>query len=172
MLNLPCHVLPVTYLLAEKHAFLGHNAALACNKCFKKFEVNFRATNYSGYNREDWILRSKEQHMNGIEKLNSECTMSGLQSAESKYGLLYSVLHALTDFHSIRFVAIDTMHNLLPGTGKHSFEVRIETELLTKQALVKLEHCIKLFVVPADVGRLPSRISSCHDTFTVNQLKH
>ena len=76
--------------------FLSHNAALACNKCFKKFEVNFRAaTNYSGYNREDWILRSKEQHMNGIEKLNSECTMTGLQSAESKYGLRYSVLLAL-----------------------------------------------------------------------------
>ena len=56
--------------------FLDHNAALACNKCLKKFEVNFRAaTNYSGYNREDWILRSKEQHMNGIEKLNSEYTM-------------------------------------------------------------------------------------------------
>ena len=64
------------------------------------------------------------------------------------------------------------MHNLLLGTGKHSFEVWIETELLTKQALVKLEHCIKLFVVPADVGRLPSRISSCHGTFTANQWKN
>ena len=53
-------------------------------------------------------------------------------------------LLALPYFHPIRFVAIDTMHNLLLGTGKHSFEVWIETELLTTQALVKLEHCIKL----------------------------
>ena len=76
--------------------FLSHNAALGCNKCLKKFDVRFgQCTNISGYNRENWHLRSKEQHNNGLEKIRMEYTKTGLQSAESKYGIRYSVLMSL-----------------------------------------------------------------------------
>ncbi len=32
--------------------FLGHNAALGCNKCFKKLSLGH--TDYSGFDRENW----------------------------------------------------------------------------------------------------------------------
>lgn len=99
-------------------------------------------------------------------------TKTGLQAAESKYGLRYSILLALPYFDPVRFTATDNMHNLLLGTEKHAFEVWVENDILTKQALVKLEQNLKLFTVPADVGRLPSRISLCHGAFTANQWKN
>ena len=41
--------------------FLSHNAALGCNKCLKKFNVQFvERTDYSGFDRENWGLRSME----------------------------------------------------------------------------------------------------------------
>ena len=39
--------------------FLGHNTALGCNKCLKEFDVSFgEATDYSGYDRQEWTPRS------------------------------------------------------------------------------------------------------------------
>lgn len=151
--------------------FLGHNAALGCNKCLKKFEVNFgQRTNFSGYDRENWNLRSRDEHMRGIESIKNKVTKTGLQAAESQNGLRYSILLALPYFDPVRFTAIDSMHNLLLGTGKHAFEVWIENDILNKEA--KLEENLKKFTVPSDVGRLPSRISSCHGTFTASQWKN
>lgn len=124
--------------------FLNHNAALGCNKCLKKFDVNFgQRTNFSGYDRENRNLRSREQHMRGIEKIKNEVTKTGLQAAESQCGLRYSILLALPYFDPVRFTAIDSMHNLLLGTGKHAFEVWIENDILNKQALIKLEENLK-----------------------------
>jgi len=41
--------------------FLGHNTALGCNKCFKKFRVHFgERTDYSGFERGSWISRSMQ----------------------------------------------------------------------------------------------------------------
>ncbi len=41
--------------------FLGHNAALGCNKCFKTFDVvSPGVTDYSGFDRENWVLRTCE----------------------------------------------------------------------------------------------------------------
>ena len=152
--------------------FLSHNAALGCNKCLKKFDVRFgQRTNFSGYNRENWHLCSKEQHNNGLEKIRMEYTKTGLQSAESKYGIRYSVLMSLPYYDPVRFTAIDTMHNLLLGTAKHAFDVWVQSDILTKVALKKLEESLNHFTVPSGMGRLPSRISSCYGAFTANQWK-
>jgi len=44
--------------------FLGHSAKRGCNKCLKEFPTNeFTGKNdCSGYNREEWELRTKEGH--------------------------------------------------------------------------------------------------------------
>lgn len=42
---------------------------------------------------------------------------------KSKYGVRYSVLLSLPYFDPIWFSAIDTMHKLYFGTGKHAFMV-------------------------------------------------
>ena len=92
--------------------FVSHNAALGCNKCLKKFEVKFgQLSNFSGYNRDSWQLRSKEQHKSGLEKIQMEHTKTGLQAAESKFGVRYSVLMSLPYYDPVRFTAIDTMRD-------------------------------------------------------------
>ena len=75
-------------------------------------------------------------------------------------------------FDPIECTAIDSMHNLFLGSGKHTFSVWIETDTLTKQNLKELEKRINMFFVPSDVGRLPSGISSCYNSFTANQWKN
>ncbi len=53
--------------------FLGHNAAFGCNKCLKKFIVQFgKRTDYSGFGRENWPTRSEEQHRQDVSKVLSE----------------------------------------------------------------------------------------------------
>lgn len=153
--------------------FLGHNAVLGCNKCLKKFNVNFsQPTDYSGFDRENWAIRSCEQHRNDVKKIGREVTKTGKQAAESKFGVRYSVLLALPYFDPVRFVAIDAMHNLFLGTGKHSYVIWLEKDILTRENIADIETKLKLFHVPDGVGRVPSSISSCYGTYTASQWKN
>ncbi len=58
------------------------------------------------------------------------------------------------------------MHNLLLGTGKHMFTLWVEREILTPRMQISSFH------VPADVGRLPSRIGSLYGSFTAAQWRN
>ena len=42
--------------------FLGHNANLGSNKCYKEFVDSSGAVDYSGYNRSLWNPRSARKH--------------------------------------------------------------------------------------------------------------
>ena len=117
-------------------------------------------------------MRTREQHLANLEHIKKEVTKTGLQSAESMYGIRYSVLLALPYFDPIQCTAIDSMHNLFLGSAKHVFEVWIENNVLTKTSFSLLEERLKLFSVPADIGRLPSRIFSCYGSFTASQWKN
>ena len=146
--------------------FLSHNAALGCNKCFKKFSER---TDYSGYDREDWVPpRSLEQHRMDVNEVLKHTTKTAQQTAESQYGVQYSALLQLSYFDPIEYIAIDAMHNFFLGTDKHVFSVRIETNTLTRQNLEEIEQRIKLFKIPNGVGRLPSQISSGYNSFIAN----
>ena len=49
--------------------FLSHNASMGCNKCLKKFNVVFgEKADFSGYNREEWTLRSLEEHISNAKQ--------------------------------------------------------------------------------------------------------
>ena len=63
----------------------------------------------------------------------------------------YSVLLELSYFDPIEYTAIDVMHNLFLGTGKHVFSVWIETGILSKTSLKSIDKNLKLFEVPNDV---------------------
>lgn len=153
--------------------FLGHNAVYGCNKCLKEFNVTFgEKTDFLGFNREDWILHSLQQHTSGIKEILKQTTKTAQSNAESQYGLRYSALLELPYFDPIECTAIDIMHNLFLETGKHVFSVWIEAGLLTKDNLKVIEERLKLFNVPNDVGRIPSQISSTHGSFTANQWKN
>ena len=104
--------------------FLGHNAAMECNKCLKKFSVPFAGpANFSGYDRDEWDERTKVNHHVSVQEVLDQTTKTGTESAESKYGVRYSVLLCLPYFDPIRFTVIDVMHNLLLGTGKRMFNL-------------------------------------------------
>ena len=121
--------------------FLSHNSSLACNKCLKKFCVKFaERTDFSGFDRENWPVRSREQHLRSLEEIKKERCKTHIQRAESQHGLRYSVLLALPYFDPIQFTAIDTMHNLFLGTAKHAFTVWIEQNILSRSNLFELEH--------------------------------
>lgn len=109
--------------------FLSHNASLGCNKCLKKFNVQFIGrTDYSGFDRENWCSRSMKQHRQDVSKVLKQVTKTGIESAESQYGVRYSVLLALPYFNPIKFTVIDCMHNLFLGTPKHLFQIWIDED--------------------------------------------
>lgn len=152
--------------------FLGHHASLACNKCFKKFSVQFgQGTDYSGFDRDNWVPRTSSDHRSHCQQVMNETTKSGIRKMESKYGVRFSVLLSLPYFDPIRFTAIDTMHNLYLGTGKHAFKVWISENVLTKDNLAEIDRRIRLFQVPSGVGRLPTNVSSNYGGFKAEQWR-
>ena len=135
------------------------------------FSVAFGSpTNYSGCNRESWPLRTERLHRQQCIEISRETTKTGVQRVEGKYGVRRSVFLGLLYFDPIRFVAIDTMHNL--GTGKKMFKLWVESGILTPQNMTEIEDKIRCFKVPPDVGRIPHRISSNYGGFTASQWRN
>ena len=148
--------------------FVGHNARLGCNKCLKEF----KDMDFSGFDRDNWQLRSNHSHREQCIKLLKETSKTKLQKAESLYGVRNSVLLALPYFDPITFTVIDPMHNLFLGTGKHVFKKWIELDCISSSALSKIETKLNSFRFPSDIGRLPVNISSGFGGFTANQWRH
>ena len=145
--------------------FLSHNAILGCNKCLKRFkhyrtENGGTITDYSGFDRQTWEMRTCATHRELAKELMKEKTPTALHDAESKLGLRYSILLSLPYFNPVRFTAIDPMHNLFLGTGKHAFEVWVDSGVITKKQLTRFEDIIHQFLVPINAGRIPSSIGS------------
>ena len=153
--------------------FLSHNASLGCNKCLKHFPCSFgKGTDYSRFKPEEWEQRNLEQHRRGLAAISKEVTKTGRMSAESQLGVRYSILLALPYFDPVTFTAIDCMHNLFLGTGKHVFSLWVERTILTKEKMSILANKIKMFSVPVGVGRLPSSILSSYQAYTASQWKN
>lgn len=150
--------------------YLSHNARFGCNKCFKEFLVSASgSSDFSGYDKTKWKSRTGAQHRADCLKLESEVTKTGLRAAESRLGVRYSALLQLSYYDPVQFVALDLMHNLFLGTGKHMFSVWIELGLLSKSDLSSIEKVSKTFVVPRNVGRLPLNIGSNYSGFKAAQ---
>ena len=111
--------------------FLGHNAALGCSRCLKKFPGTVGSMNYSGFDRSQWEKRNIIKHRENIKKINSCNTKTGKASLESEYGCRYSCLINLKYFDPIRMLIIDPMHNLFLGSGKHMIKLWLKSGLMT-----------------------------------------
>ena len=73
--------------------FLSHTACLGCNKYLKRFVVGIgQSTDYSGYDRENWTLRTGQTHRSDVEEVLKETTKTGIAAAESRFGVRYSIL--------------------------------------------------------------------------------
>ena len=152
--------------------FLGHHASLACSKCLKAFPVSFgKPINYSGFNRDNWIMRTSALHRQHCVEICDATTKTGTKKLESKYGLRYSILLALPYFDPVRFSVIDPMHNLYLGTGKHAFKTWLSTGILSEESLQEIARRAQHIQVPSGVGRLPANISSNYGGFKADQWR-
>ena len=149
--------------------FLGHNATLGCNKCYKKFDVSKKPSDYSGFDRASWIARTAQKHREDCLKIKSCNTKRDTKAMESTLGVRPSALLQLEYFDPIKHVAIDAMHNLFLGTAKHMFKVWLELELISRHGLGVIDEFISNFSVPNNVGRLPLHMSSNHSCFKAAQ---
>ena len=149
--------------------FLGHNARLGCNKCYKEFSVSSRPYDFSGYDRNSWELRTAEKHRADCLKVQSCVTKTSIREIESQLGVRPSALLRLAYYNPIKFVAIDAMHNLFLGTSKRMFLYWVESGIISNDNLKFIDQVASSFVVPNNMGRLPLSISSNHASFTAAQ---
>ena len=69
------------------------------------------------------------------------------------------------------FKTIDPMHNLFLGTGKRMLSLWIEWKLLTSTHFDRIQQFVDNMVVPSDIGRIPTKISSGFCGFKADQFK-
>lgn len=69
-------------------------------------------------------------------------------------------------------LAVDPMHNVFLGSGKHMLHLWKVRELLTEQHYSPIQDLISSFVVPPDVGRIPRKIETGFAGFTADQYKN
>jgi hypothetical protein len=153
--------------------FLAHSANLGCNKCYKKFYPvpNAERANYSGFDRENWELRTNEKHRRDCKNLEQAKTVNSLRAKESQLGARNSVLLSLPYFDPIQFCVIDPMHNLFMGTAKTMMKVWLDKGVLTFRKMAEIEKKMQMFRIPGEVGRLPCNLAN-FSGFTANQWKY
>ena len=89
-----CYVYRVIYRLHEKYVDSHHSSLRGCSKCMKSFpcESFCKKSDYSGYNRHSWPVRTNSLHKEHILKYNDACTTTDHCELERKYGVRYSEL--------------------------------------------------------------------------------
>lgn len=100
---------------------------------------------YSGFDSENWVPRTLNVHCSNCKQIMKESTKTGMRKMESKYGVRFSVLLTLPYFDPVCFSAIDTMHNLYLGTGKHAFKVWVRENILTKEKVAEVDQRARHF---------------------------
>jgi len=125
---------------------------------------------YSGFNRENWNLRTSSVHRQAAMKLRNVSTRSALHEGESESGCRYSVLLKLPYFDAPRMLIVDPMHNLSLGSAKHYLKaVWIELGIVSESQFDLIQCRVDNTIVPSDIGRIPCRIRSGFSFFTADQ---
>ena len=152
--------------------FLSYTARLGCPQCLKEFPVSVSdQRNYSGFDRSKWPHRSDDDHRANVKKLSTCRSKAELTRAESKFGCRYSSFLDLPYFSPTRFLTIDPMHNLFLGTRKRMLSLWVELKLLTSTHFDQIQQFVDNMVVPSDIGRIPTKISSGFSGFKADQFK-
>ena len=158
------------FLPQEKFCgFAGHSASMGCSKCLKRFPSLLNKLDYSGYDRTHWNPRTIEDHKFQTTEFLAASTKAKQSEVIKKYGVCYSILLLLPYFNIVRFHVIYAMHNLLLGSAKHVTWVWCDSSILCTKNLQKIQVTINSLVVPVDIGRIPSKISSSYSGFATDQ---
>ena len=90
--------------------FLGHGARLGCMRWYKAFPSKPGTMDYSGFDRENWQPRTREEHNDDALALKKLTTTSAVEHAERKAGCRYSELLRLPYFDAPKMIIINPMH--------------------------------------------------------------
>ena len=170
-----CALLCVACDLPAGHkvcGFMSHSAALGCSKCYKKFPGTISNMCYAGFDRSLWTPRNDLRHRMEVSKIMKCQTPTARAKCESKFGCRYSVLLELPYFDASRMLAIDPMHNLFLGTGKHMINVWLQKGLLSCKKFYEIQLCVDSMLVPSSVGRIPRKIETGFSGFKADQFKN
>ena len=126
---------------------------------------------YSGYAVDEWEKRTGENHKHYAELARDAATQAERESLQRTWGVRYSELHSLPYYDPVRMHVVDPMHNLFLGTAKRVFKVWIETGILSPEKLKHIDSKMKNIKLPADIGRIPSNISTAHSRMTADEWK-
>ena len=151
--------------------FLGHGAHFGCSRCLKKFSGTVGSMDYSGFDRQNWVLRSNEEHKRVAKKIREAKTKVTKDDLESSTGYRDTELLRLPYFDAARMLVIDPMHNLFLGSSKH-FMKCIFLNLIDNNDFDLIQQRINSCIVPPDIGRILLKVSSSFASLTADQWKN
>ena len=99
-------------------------------------------------------------------------TLKKRQDIERNFGVRFTELLRLPYFDFIRFAIVDPMHNILLGSAKHIMMLWKESGMIADDHFASIQGTVDKFVTPADIGRIPHKISSGFSSFTADQWKN
>ena len=154
--------------------FVGHNAFRGCSRCLLTFptECFGEKPDYSNFDKSLWVLRTIQETREKASNYKDARTKAAQVKIERDYGIRYTALHELPYFDTVRMCCVDPMHNLLLGTAKHITEIWKKQSILTSKDFGIIQERVNSFISPADIGRIPSKISSGFSGFTAEQWKN
>ncbi len=153
---------------------LSYSAHMGCSRCKKNFKgTSVGEMDYSGFNQDTWLKRNEIEHRQTVSKISSCNTKSAVSAIESETGYHYTELLRLPYFSPSRMLAIDPMHNLFLGSGKHILkDIWIKLGLISESQFDLIQNRIDRIICPPDIGRIPNKIKSAFSSFTADQYKN
>ena len=154
--------------------FLGHMSSQGCSRCKKSFS-SVDGLDFSGFDRENWIPRTSNEHKHSAKRTLDETSYTAQQKLCSHLGARYSVLQELDYFDCIRYFVVDPMHNLYLGTAKHmvkNVRLKDKNEFLSDEDFERIQELVDSMTVPQDIGRIPGKIACSFSGFTADQWKN
>ncbi len=155
----------------------GHiSATMSCHRCYKKANSNGNKLNFGGFDdMDDWFVeRDLAEHWRNAEDWRLCKSQEERKRHVSSTFVRWTELLRLPYFNPIRHLIVDPMHCLFLGIAHWIIKkLWIENNKITKHDLEKMEKRAKNIKLPADLGRLPSKVATGDgfSGFTADQWK-
>ena len=177
VVSVRCALMCISCDLPATHKACGFTSYLSlhgCSKCMKEFPGSAfgEKSDYSGYDRDEWPHRTNEDHRRNAMEHKHASTKTKCINLEKKFGVQYSEFLRLLYFDIVEYHVVDPMHNLLLGTVKYLMTFWKDNKILTKQQMEHIQTEVDDICVPAEIGRIPHKISSNFSSFTADQWKN
>ena len=75
-------------------------------------------------------------------------------------------------YDPIRMHVVDPMYNLMLEIAKHTFNIWLETGVLSPNQLLLIDERKRKLKLPSDIGRIPNNISKAYKSMKADEWKH